>query len=276
MESWLRGMRVKVPSVRLSRFGIVLLVILIAVMASGCSDFGGAQNTFSPEGPVANRQRDLFQLVLWPAFAIFVLVEGLCVYMAIRFRQRKGDDTIPRQVHGNTLMELGWTIAPVILLAIIAVPTLTGIVDLARDPSKDSLPVAVTGFQWKWQFAYPDIKDANGKPISELGTLHIPAGREIGVQLSSPDVIHSFWVPKLAGKTDVIPGRMNHMWLKADHPGEYSGQCAEFCGGSSSDGHPNMRFTVVVLSDEDFQAWAQSKMAESSGSGGDLKLASTE
>ena len=102
MESWLRGMRVKVPSVRLSRFGVVLLVILIAVMVSGCSNFGGAQNTFSPEGPVANRQRDLFQLVLWPAFAIFVLVEGLCVYMAIRFRQRKGDDTIPRQVHGKT------------------------------------------------------------------------------------------------------------------------------------------------------------------------------
>src|SRR5207244_11991485 len=134
--------------------------------------------------------------------ALLVAVERLCDYRAVRLRQRKGDNSVPRQVHGNTLGELGWTIAPVILLAIIAVPTLAGIVDLGRDPSKDSLPVAVTGFQWKWQFAYPDLKDASGKPISELGTLHIPAGREIGVQLSSPDVIHSFWVPELAGKTD--------------------------------------------------------------------------
>src|SRR5437763_1600983 len=181
-ESPLEEMRVRLPSVRPSRFAVVLLIILIAVMASGCSNLGGPRNMFSPEGTVARDQRDLFLLVLWPAFAIFVLVEGLCVYMAIRFRRRKGDDTIPRQVHGNTLMELGWTIAPVILLAIIAVPTLTGIVDLARDASKDSLPAAVPGFQWKWQFAYPDIKDADGKPISELGTLDIPAGREIGVQ----------------------------------------------------------------------------------------------
>src|SRR5438067_12711564 len=186
MESWLRGMRVKVPSVRLSRFGVVLLVILIAVMVSGCSNFGGAQNTFSPEGPVANRQRDLFQLVLWPAFAIFVLVEGLCVYMAIRFRQRKGDDTIPRQVHGNTLMELGWTIAPVILLAIIAVPTLTGIVDLGRDPKKDALPVAVTGFQWDWRVTYPDILKGDKPVADDTGFMHIPAGREIGITLTSP------------------------------------------------------------------------------------------
>ena len=243
---------------------------------SGCSELGGAQNWFSPEGTVANKQRDLFLLVVWPATVIFVLVEGLCLYMAIRYRRRKGDP-IPRQVHGNTLMEVGWTVAPVILLASIAVPTLAGIVDLARDPNKDALPVAVTGFQWKWQFSYPDIVGANGKPVSELETLHIPAGREIGIQLTSPDVIHSFWVPKLAGKTDVIPGRTNHMWLKADHPGEYSGQCAEFCGGTAGgEGHPTMRMTVIVLSDADFQAWAQSKMAESGGSSEGQQLATAE
>ncbi len=231
---------------------------------SGCSELGGAQNWFSPEGTVADKQRDLFMLVVWPATVILVLVEGLCIYMVIRYRRRK-DDPIPRQVHGNTLMEIGWTVAPVILLAIIAVPTLAGIVDISGDPSKDAMPINVTGFQWRWQFAYPDIVGPNGKPVSEMDTLHIPAGREIGIQLNSPDVIHSFWVPKLAGKTDVIPGRTNHMWLKANNPGEYSGQCAEFCGGSpGGEGHPTMRMTVIVLSPEDFQAWAQSKMAENS------------
>src|SRR2546423_3610945 len=115
------------------------------------------------------------------------------------------------------------------------------------------------------------------KPVTDdLGTMHIPAGREIGISLTSPDVIHSFGVPKLAGHLDVIPGRTNHMWIKADHPGEYTGQCTEFCGGSGDQGHFSMKITVIVLSDEDFQAWAQSKMAESSGSGGDLKLVSTE
>jgi len=245
--------------VYLRRALIAALLLSTIVIFSGCSSvFGGGQNTLAPEGSVAGRQRDLFLLVIWPATAIFFLVEGLIVVIIWRFRHRKGDDSIPRQVHGNPALEIAWTVAPAILLAIVAVPTLAGVVALGREPKADALKVQVTGSQWVWQFHYPDYKDANGEPIaSPLNELHIPAQKEIGLQLHSTDVIHSFWVPKLAGKTDVIPNHPNHMWIKADHPGNYSGQCAEFCGF----GHAEMRFRVIVESQADFDAWAKSQGA---------------
>ncbi|HZP56693.1 MAG TPA: cytochrome c oxidase subunit II [Dehalococcoidia bacterium] len=254
---------------------VLILLLTTVIFFSGCSNvFSSAQNTFAPDGSVAGKQRDLFIMVLWPAFAIFLLVEGMVLYIVLRFRQRKGDDSLPRQVHGNPTIEIAWTIAPALLLAIIAVPTLAGIVDLGRKPHKDALRVDVTGFQWNWQFTYPELKDSSGKALTITSTsgppeLHIPQDREIGLYLHSPDVIHSFWIPKLAGKTDVIPGRINHMWIKSDTPGDYSGQCAEFCGM----GHAQMRFRVIVESQQDFDAWLQSKGVTESAPAGDAAQA---
>jgi len=116
--------------------------------------------------------------------------------------------------------------------------------------------VKVTGIQWRWQFEYSDIKDSEGKPLQVFDELHIPVDKEIGAHLEALDVIHSFWVPKLAGKLDVIPGRANRMWFNATKPGTYSGQCAEFCGL----GHAGMRLTVVAESEEDFQAWVDEQL----------------
>ena len=252
----------------MSRRGVYLRRALVAVLLlstvlifSGCANVvASAQNTLAPEGTVAGRQRDLFLLVIWPGAAILILVEFLVVYIVFRFRQRKGDDSIPRQVHGNPALEVAWTVAPALLLAIIAVPTLAGVVALGREPKADAVKVQVTGSQWIWQFAYPDYKDSSGNPVSSPpNELHIPEQHEIGLQLHSTDVIHSFWVPKLAGKTDVIPNHPNHMWIKADHTGDYSGQCAEFCGF----GHATMRFRVIVQSQADFDAWIISQGATS-------------
>ena len=100
-------------------------------------------------------------------------------------------------------MELGWTIAPAVLLLALTVPTVSAIWDLGRAPAADALQVKVTGIQWRWQFEYPDIKDSEGKPLQVFDQLHIPVDKEIGAHLQSLDVIHSFWVPKLAGKLDV-------------------------------------------------------------------------
>jgi cytochrome c oxidase subunit 2 len=182
---------------------------------------------------------------------ILILVLGLIVFMMVRFARHKSTDPLPKQVHGNTALELGWTIAPAILLAIVAVPTLAAIIDLGREPDESALTVEVEGVQWAWFFTYPDFETAEGTPLESPVELHIPVGREIGFRLTSPDVIHSFWVPRLAGKVDVIPGRVNFMWIKADEPGTYAGQCAEFCGV----GHSDMRLTVIVHTEEDFQAW---------------------
>jgi cytochrome c oxidase subunit 2 len=185
-------------------------------------------------------------------------VLGGLVYIALRFRRRSSDEPPPVQMHGNTRLELAWTIAPAILLLIIAVPTVSAIVDLGRNPSADALKIRVTGIQWRWQFEYldPEYQDAEGKPLRVFDQFHIPVDREVGVQLESLDVIHSFWLPKLAGKLDVIPGRTNRMWFNATKTGTYAGQCAEFCGLS----HADMRMSVVAESEEDFDAWVADQL----------------
>jgi cytochrome c oxidase subunit 2 len=134
-----------------------------------------------------------------------------------------------------------------------------GVYDLGRAPRKDALQVEVTGFRFGWRFAYLDEEYAkpDGKPLAVSDDLHVPVGKEVAIYLESPDVIHSFWVPKLAGKTDVIPGRTNRMWFKADEPGTYSGQCAELCGI----GHAGMRFQVIAVSQAEFDTWIQDQLA---------------
>lgn len=247
-----------------------------AVLLSGCEPFSSAQNTFSPGGEVAEKQKNLFLLVLWPALAIFVLVQGGVIYIMFRYRQRREGEPLPLQVHGSPRMELAWTVAPAILLAIIAVPTLGALFDTGRKPHDDALRIDVQGQRFTWNYTYPGYL-ADGAPLQLFGEpvsedqpqgkpaeLHIPTGREIGIYVTAADVIHSFWVPKLAGKIDVVPGRENYLWLKADKPGTYRGQCAEFCGASEDGktGHSQMRLIVVAESPEDFEAWLESQGAE--------------
>jgi cytochrome c oxidase subunit 2 len=224
---------------------------------SGCDIFDSPQNTFAPEGDVAERQRFLFLMVMWPALIIGVLVGVATVYVLVRYRQRRPDEPPPPQMHGNQTLELMWTILPAALLVALAFPTVDGIVDLGRDAKPDALPVTVKAFRWDWKFEYPDlITDAEGEPLS-LDELHLPVDREIAVTLESADVIHSFWIPKLAGKLDVMPGRSNRMWFNATSEGTFSGQCVEFCGLS----HAVMRFDAVVESEEEFQAWVEEQRA---------------
>jgi cytochrome c oxidase subunit 2 len=247
---------------------LVLATSLVALTAllAGCGSLGGAQNTFNPAGDVASKQRDLFLLVMWPALVIMVFVFAAVLYILFRYRRKEGDE-LPVQIHGNTRLELAWTIAPALLLLGLAVPTVAGVIDLGRAPHKDALHITVKAQQFSWFFQYddPEFVGADGSPLTVGNELHIPVDREIGVYLESNDVIHSFWVPKLAGKLDVMPGRHNRMWFNATKVGTYSGQCAELCGK----GHASMRFTVVADAQEDFDAWVQEQLkATASGQAG--------
>ncbi len=264
-------MRVRRPY--LLRLAVAALLVAVLVLLVGCGAVDDPQNTFAPEGDVSRRQRDL--LIVWvlgPAAVILALMFGVLLYVLIRFR-RKSEHELPKQVHGNNRLEIAWTIAPAILLLIIAVPTIDAVIDLGRAPADDALKVKVIGHQWFWEFQYPEIIDASGEPltigdeIDELTTeyegrelrataLHIPVGREIDVSLESPDVIHSFWVPKLAGKLDAIPGRTNRFFFNATKPGSYRGQCAEFCGL----GHADMLLVVTAVSEEDFEEWVRDQL----------------
>ena len=219
-----------------------LLGLLALLLVSACTP-SHPQSTFDAAGPVAADQRFLFLFIFWVAVAVFVVVEGALIYTVIRYRRRRGQG-MPEQVHGNRPMEIGWTIAPAIVLVIIAVPTIMVLLDTQTTPeecengdTEKCINVEVIGHQWWWEFRYPD----NGDLIT-ANELHMPAGKTVNFLLDSSDVLHSFWVPKLGGKTDVFPAGGNQMWLKATEAGTFQGQCAELCGIS----HANMRFMVMV------------------------------
>jgi cytochrome c oxidase subunit 2 len=260
---------VRIRRAFLVRLAVAASLVALLVLLMACGTVDNPQNTFAAEGDVARKQRDL--LIYWvlaPAAVIFVLVQSLLIYAVIRYRRRK-EGELPKQVHGNNRLEIAWTIAPAILLLIIAVPTIDLLIDLGRKPADDALQVNVIGQQFSWEFQYPDIVDAEGKPLTVLGLpgkpaeMHVPVGREIALSIESRDVIHSFWVPKLAGKLDAIPGRTNRMYFNATRPGSYAGQCAEFCGLQ----HADMLLVVIAESEEDFQEWVTDQL-EGGGAAG--------
>lgn len=235
----------------------VLALVVLALVLAACSGAGprNRQNSLRPKGTYAKEIDDLFVPVAVVAVVVGVLVLGAVLFVAIRYRHREGRPDNPKQVHGNTPLEIGWTLLPAVILAVIAVPTVSTIFSLSEEPA-NALRVDVVGKQWWWQFEY-------GRGDSKVVTaneLHIPTGRDVFLSLRACDdslgenpcnVVHSFWVPELAGKRDVVPGRVNTMKLKATRAGTYLGQCAEYCGLS----HANMRFRVIAQSRADFQAW---------------------
>jgi len=208
------------------------------------------QSTFYAAGDVAQKQLDLFIIIFWAAVVVFVLVQAALLFSVIRFR-RKANDGIPKQTHGNTTLEIAWTLAPAILLAVIAVPTITTLIDIEGDPPDNALHIEVVGHQWWFEFNYPEYG------ITAANELHLPVGRPVSLALHSDDVIHSFWIPKLAGKVDMIPNASNRLSFTPLEEGYYYGQCAELCGVS----HAQMRFRAIVDSESGFQEWVTMQQA---------------
>ncbi|MCK5447425.1 MAG: cytochrome c oxidase subunit II [Gemmatimonadetes bacterium] len=228
----------------------VALLALATLVLGGC---GGPfpQSALDPASDFAWKLQDLFEGIFFWAVVVFVLVEGALIVAILRFRERPGGPE-PKATHGNTLLEISWTLAPAVVLVLIAIPTIKTIWDVDRPARGESLVVEAVGHQWWWEFRYPDLG------IVTANELHIPVGEQIDVRLTSADVIHSFWFPRLGGKRDVIPGHETQIWFTADSAGLYLGQCAEFCGLS----HALMKMELVAESPADFQAWAEGQRAE--------------
>jgi len=207
------------------------------------------QSTLEPKGDVARRIANLINPVFVVAAVVFVLVQGLIIFAVIKFRA-KPDSPEPAQIHGNTRLEVGWTLLPALILLAVAVPTIKTIFDLAKKPA-NPVNVTVVARQFWWEFRYTDLG------VVTANELRMPAGRPVQLTLNSIDVIHSFWIPPLGGKTDVVPGRSNTMHLTADKPGEYLGQCTEFCGAS----HANMRAKAIAMPPAEFDAWVAGQKA---------------
>lgn len=235
-------------NIRVSHFWRLLpLLIGMAILTTGCGD--PYLSTLQPSGPVADSQLFLMKLALYIMIGVFLIVIGIFVYVLIRFRRRKGQTGLPVQVEGNHKLEIIWTVIPIILLLILAVPTVMTTFKLAENFSNDktAVVVKVTGHQFWWEFEYPKLG------IVTAQELYIPVGKKIQFELDSKDVIHSFWVPALGGKTDTNPGITNTMWLQADKPGVYKGKCAELCGTS----HALMDFKVIAVEQQEFDQWVK-------------------
>jgi cytochrome c oxidase subunit II len=223
----------------------------VVVLASCGND--NDQNALQPKGKYARTEDRLWDIVFPIAAVVGILVFVLIIVAMIRFRERPGN-TNPKQVHGNTPLEIGWTIAPALLLAILAVPSVKAIFDVAENP-KDSVPIRVVGHQYFWEYQYMD-SDPNDNAdaqvlFSTANELVIPTETDVELFVTSVDVIHSFWIPELAGKQDAVPGRSVRLLMAADDPGTYRGQCGEFCGLS----HANMRAVAIAKTPEEFDAW---------------------
>ena len=251
----------------LTRLTALLAAGLTLPLLTGCTFIGrvftlkGPQSTFETAGPVAKSQLDLFMITVWVTLFIFVVVGAALAYAQIKFRARTAADEKsepPPQGHGNPLVEMGLIVASVVLLVFIAVPTVRGIWythDVPEEDKASAIDVTAHGYQWWFKFEYngetAPIPGGGETPLVTANELVIPAGTPVRVHLRTVDVIHSFWVPKLAGKVDMMPNRANFLWLKADQPGYYYGQCAEYCGES----HAIMKFRVIALSAGDYVRW---------------------
>jgi cytochrome c oxidase subunit 2 len=231
-----------------------VLAPLVLLLAS-CAD-DAPLDSLDPQGPKARAIDNLFNPVILIAGLVFVAVNAGIVLLAWKFHRRKDDDgSLPTQLHGNTKLELGWTILPALLLAGIGGASVLTLLDLEEKPD-DSLKVTVVGQQWWWEYRY-DVDGDGEDDIVTANDLVIPAGHNVDLSIESRDVIHSFWIPKLNGKRDAVPGRSHPLQMEADEPGVYRGQCTEFCGLS----HGFMQMRVVALPQDEFAAWEEAQLA---------------
>ncbi len=225
-------------------------------------------STLNPASPSTESIRELFVFVTVTGGFILAIVWGVLFYSLWKFRWRKSAASFaeanaiqePPQVYGSMPIEIAWTVAPGLVVFLLTLVIVRTELEVAVKPDRQPvgakiLNVTVIGHQWWWEYI---LDDDAGQPLQVVtaNELHVPVStpetpRPIYLTLQSADVCHSFWVPRLAGKTDLIPGRVNRMWFQTDKPGVYLGQCAEYCGTQ----HANMLLRVTVVSEADFAAW---------------------
>ncbi|MFD1177403.1 cytochrome c oxidase subunit II [Paenibacillus puldeungensis] len=207
-----------------------------------------------PQGPVAEGQLGLIKLSISIMVVVMLIVFGIAGYVWVKFRRKPGQNEMPKQVEGNFKLEVIWTAIPLLLVIVLAVVTVQKVFAYAEDYSNDknAVKVKVTSHLFWWEFSYPDYG------ITTAQDMIIPTGKKIALELKTADVLHSFWVPSLAGKTDTnTDGTVNNAWLEASKEGVYLGKCAELCGPS----HAYMEFKVKAVSQESFDKWAQAMKA---------------
>ncbi|PLT34332.1 cytochrome c oxidase subunit II [Bacillus sp. V5-8f] len=245
---------------RLQKWRIASLFAILALLLAGCGE--PFVSALQPAGEVAQRQFDLMILSTMIMVLVIIAVVVIFLIVIIRFRRKKGDDTIPKQIEGSHKLEIIWTVIPILLLLILAVPTVTATFDFADTKAmdkkdkdgktKDALVVNVRANLYWWEFEYPDLG------IVTSQDLVVPTDEKVYFNLKASDVKHSFWIPSAGGKMDTNVDGENQFWLEFDSKKAeevkdlFYGKCAELCGPS----HALMDFKVKTKSRAEFDQWA--------------------
>lgn len=246
-----------------------LIVALMTLFSPGAlfADVSGAgypmkriTDIFDPQSLPAEMIMTTAMVVLWITLGIFVVVTTLLVFIVIRFRRKPTDDgSEPPQIYGSTNIELAWTVIPILITVVLILVTSRTIGEIQNKAlPENTLQIRLVGHQWWWEIHYPELG------IITANEIHVPMSdrdpakaRPTHIELQSADVIHSFWVPQLAGKTDLVPNRTNRTWIEPFETGVYFGNCAEYCGTQ----HANMLLRVIVHTPEDFERWVAAQKA---------------
>ncbi|HWV83970.1 MAG TPA: cytochrome c oxidase subunit II [Capillimicrobium sp.] len=256
----------------------IFTAVLLAVVA-GCLALAPAAmaDFFTPEdggSPNADRIDTLYKIVFAVGVVVFIGVEGTLLYTLIKFRARKG--AVAAQIHGNTRLEIGWTVGAALILVVLATVTFVALPGI-RDPENSSaeasalvmpvsahgekrvppdgkaLNIEVTGMQYVWRYTYPDGDDNPLNNPYSYEEMVVPVGATVTLDIRATDVAHSWWIPELGGKMDAIPGYTNYAWFKATKPGVFRGQCAELCGRN----HANMIAQVRAVPPAEYQQYIE-------------------
>jgi len=245
------------------KFGWILIAgFLATVMGSAYAQDGGEMRRVSDIFQPLSRQSEMILeptiLVLLTSLGVFLVVTFMLVYVVWKFRRRGPEDDVvePPQIYGSNNIELAWTVIPCLIVFVLVLVTARSIVEIQNaEMPPDALEIRLVGHQWWWEVHYPQLG------IVTANEIHVPVSTRTGerrptrIYLESADVIHSFWVPQLAGKTDLIPNRTNRTWIEPFETGTFFGNCAEYCGTQ----HANMLIRVIVQEPEDFQRWVENQ-----------------
>ena len=234
-----------------------VLAVSSLIAVAGCAK-DAPQDTWQPAGPNAKMIDDLQRPIFYIAGIVGVIVFAAVAWAIFRFRDR--GQAMPEQTHGKPALEITLTVIPVLILIGVGVPTVGTIFDLAKTDDTE-MTINVTGQQWWWEYDYPAVGNnaevyGISDPIVTSGQLVIPEDTKVLLRVTSRDVIHSYWIPKLNGKKDSVPGRVHLLRMEGSEPGIYAGQCTEFCGLS----HAYMRMEAVVLSKADYATWVANQL----------------
>ncbi len=232
---------------------LAMLPLSLVLLLSGCSQL----TVLDPKGPVAESQKDLIMYSIWFMLVIVVVVFALFTYMVIKYRDRpgRGDKDYNPHLHGNTMIEVIWTVIPILIVTALSVPTVQTLFDLEKPPestasataAKEPLVIHATSADWKWFFSYPE------QNIETVNYLHIPTDRPIEFKIASADSMSSLWIPALGGQKYGMAGMQNTLYLQADEQGVYDGRNANFTG----EGFAAQTFEVYAESSEEFSNWVE-------------------